>query len=265
MSIFEELVALDRPYINFNATISGIERPFLARRLSAADQDAIEAYFSDEYARQVLTRTESVDGKPSEIERVKVTYLSRPRTDLIAQILGTRAREVNARTFTILGEDYRERATASEDIKDIDERTEVQKQLVVEIDAARVAANLEFASEYEYRTDEELADIMSQINVNYRAQTEAASRRNSRNLHYILHTLDKERVFPTAESVEQLSQETIISILDASTKAFEMAVSTDLPFALPAAPERDKPSSSQSNLVGATKRSGKRTRTLQSV
>ena len=265
MSIFEELVALDRPYLSLTANIGGTDRKFLVRRLSAADQDALEAYGTDEYARQILARTEGIDGAQSEMERVKQTYKSRPRSELMEQIVGTRFQDVRTRALEILGEDYSDRAKNAEDIVDVSERMEAQKVLRLELNTAFESSKVDVATEYDTKTDEDIADIMSQVNINMKSMSEATSRQKARNLFYILFDENKHPVFPELDSVHSLSTESIDAILNASELAFTKAVPADLPFALPVDPERDKPTPSQSNSVAATKRSGKRTRTLRAV
>jgi hypothetical protein len=257
---FEELVALDRPWIPVTLTIASKERPFKVRRPSAADQDALEAFFSDEYARLVIEKTEPhKDGTLNELERVLHTYQTRSRPELIDQVLGTRYMDIQRRALEIGGESLQNMAKEIAELLPED-RVEPEKELGETLDALRAQAREEVASEYDTKTDEELASLMAQVNINMKSINEARAKQNARQLFYMLHDENEERVFPTIDDVHRLQTATINSFLEKITTALAVA---DLPFDSRDGLVLDKPSPSPSTSAEATKASGKRTRTRQ--
>jgi hypothetical protein len=259
MISFQELLNLDRPFVPVTVKVGDKEIALQARRLSAADQDAIEAYFSDEYNRLVLEYFEPQNGKQSRFDEVITVYRSRPRADLLRQILGTRFEDVQARTFQISGLDIKEvraeLANASE---------ERSKELDTVLAEAKAIAEAEIRSEYDSKSDDDLANIMASVNTNMKALTEARQRQTCRRLFYILYDLDGKRYLPSPEDAAQLSKDTIAQWLQAVDIAFLTNVVQDLPFGSAADPAPNGPTPSQSNSGRATKGSGKRTKTTQS-
>lgn len=262
LSVFEELLALDRPYLPLSLKFGSSERKFTIRKLNAADADALEAFFSDEYARLVIEKTEPEAGLLSELERVRQTYALRPRHDLVEQVVGTRFLDVQKRALELGGEELREFASMELPFEEQQAHEAEVKSRLLALDAQ---ARVEISEEYATKADEELVDLMAQVNINMKSISEARSRQNARNLYYVLYTEDsKERVFPNHEAVLQLTQDLIENLLQSISLAFSEAALKDLPFDLPVAPERDKPLPSPSTLEAATKTSGKRTRTRPS-
>jgi hypothetical protein len=255
---FEELVALDRPWIPVTLTIASKDQAFKIRRPSAADQDALEAFFSDEYARLVIEKTDpKEDGSMNELDRVLHTYQTRSRPELLDQVLGTRYMDIQRRALEIGGESLQEQAKEVAELEP-DARVEAEKALADELERLRTQAREEVASEYDSKSDAELATLMAQVNINMKSINEARAKQNARQLFYMLHDENEGRVFPTIDDVYRLQTATINSFLEKISTALAVA---DLPFDSPDGLVLDKPSPSLSTSVEATKASGKRTPT----
>lgn len=259
-SIFDELVALDRPWLPVKLKIGNGEKSFSIRRLNAADSDALDAFASDEYARLILEKTEPVGA--SELDRVRATYLQRPRHELLQQVVGTRFMDIERRALEIGGDDLRMRVDEAKGLT-AEDQDAFEVALRLELDSYRVQARNEIGSEYDSKPDDELASIMAQVNINMKSIGEARQKQDARRLFYMLHDEAHERVFPTLASVSDLTEDTIKRLLEKIDEAFMLAIAADLPFVLQDGLAQSKPSPSPSTSVADTKPSGKRTRTRQ--
>jgi hypothetical protein len=255
---FEELLQIDRPWISVKLAIGSKEQEFQIRRLSAADSDKSEADYADDYAKFVVEFTETKDGSQSELERVHALYMTRPRSEIMDQILGTRFADVNRRAFDLAGEDFKTRLSALEELS-TEEKIEADKALREELQGYREQAAKDItAEEYDHKTIEELVSLISQINVNMKAINKARAKQNAERLYYMLHDANKKPFFPTMESVYQIQTKTIDGFLEKIDEALAVG---DLPFESPDGLEPAKPLPSQSTSAAATKDSGKRTTT----
>lgn len=261
MTVFEELLQLDRPFLDLKLKIAGRELEVLARRMNAADQDALDAFRSDEYARLVIEYTEPQSGKQSELDRVRQVYKMLSRHELLEQLLGTRSDQIQERALALSGLEASQVSQHFASLTDEAEKAAYQNEVEEALRASRSAAKEEFALEYQTKTDDELADIMAQVNVNVKANQEAMIRQNARRLYYQVYTSEKERFFPSVESVMEFSRESVIVWLKAVDAAFNEWLLKQLPFESQDGQEPDGPLPSSSTSEAATKTGGKRTRT----
>lgn len=246
---FDELLSLDRPEVPFTVTVSGKEVSLIARRLTAADQDALDAFYSDEYARLVIQYTDSVPGKTSELERKKKLFMNLSREKLEEQLVQTREAEIHNESLNVLAPEREELLQQPDDV--------VRKRLL----EVRNALTADFLETYSQNSNEEIADVLAQVAVNVRAEAEARGKRTARQLYYQVYEESvgqSVRFFPDPEAVLSLSQETIIAFLQAVTQAFEAP--KDLPLESVADPEPDGPAPLPSISEEATEASGKRTK-----
>ena len=257
-SVFEELLALDRPFVDFKLRLNGKEFDATARRLSAADADALDAFFADEYARLIVQNTEP----NGELDRVERIYAARPRQDLMDQILGTRAIEIQRNGLALAGIDAKEIAKKSKDLEGeaLDAyEAELEEMLKPHVEQAKA----EIAADYESKSTEELSKILAQVNINIKAMQDARYAQQRRTLFYTLYDADKTPFFTDIEFVNQLSKSTIESIV--SQVDLALLVGSDLPFESPPAHEPDGQQPSPRNSAAGMKAGGKRTKTTPSA
>lgn len=268
MFSFEDLLTLDRPYVPFSIKMRGKNVSLLARRLTAADQDALEAYFADEYAKLVVRLTEAPAGKKSELEQIKEIYSNLTRPELIDKKIGSRSPWIHEEALKLAGLSSaqilaeRQELSSSEDseamLAEYDKNMEEALRIAVE------QVTESYRAEYDTWSSEELVEDLAKLTINIKANNEARQSQNARRLFYIVYVESPgkdspTRFFPSEEAITQLSREAIEKLLLEVEKAFEVEAS--LPFELPADHEQDGPAQSQSISEEVTKDSGKPTKT----
>jgi hypothetical protein len=260
MSTFEELLALDRPFVPVTFFLNGKEINLKARRPSAADMDTLDAIHSDTWARLVIEKTEATPGKQSELEKVRVTYSLRTREELIEQLLGTRYMDIDARAVEIVGKSLDTFTQEALEIENEDERVEYLVAGKKQLDEAAEIARKEIAEDYNSRPTEDLVDLISQVNINMKALAEASLAREAARLYYLVYTEDETTpFFPDTQAVLKLQVETVKAFAQAVERAFVKSVPADLPFDSPSDPEPSGPQPSPKSSEAVSKGSGKRT------
>lgn len=239
MDLLEELQLLDRPYIPFELSIGKSKKSVYLRKLSAADSDALEAIYEDVWGRSVMKYTEIEPGKQNELQKVAKALSRLPQENLVSRLLGTRILDIQAMIQERVGKSIQqiqaeERAMRGPDGEVPSEHTEAYQDLVASVTSAEASAKDEISSEYESMSHEELVERLSQAEINMRAQRDG---RIARNIARIFHTvyLDEAgtKVFPSAQSVSTLSEETVAKILARMDLAL-LEAQNDLPLDLPA-------------------------------
>src|ERR1022692_3457545 len=92
VSIFEQLLGLARPYTPVTLTMGEVDIPCQARNLSAEEEDVADLVFKTHYT-QILAEKRGDGTKPSEADTVRAIYVTRPKEDLVEQLLVTRDRK----------------------------------------------------------------------------------------------------------------------------------------------------------------------------
>lgn len=232
-TIFEELANLDRPLVDVNLLIGGVAKTLKARRPNALDADAIEAYYSDEYARLIVAKTERPADKPDvlcELEQMRLIYAGRTKEELIGQLLQTREDDIQRLAFE------KAQFDVQAELKLMLDRTDEEKEAYLaerreQVKAAIAEASAEIRSEYEAREFEELVDLISQVNVNVKAIGEAQSSKAAMYLYYVLCDENGKQICPSAESVKsRFTIETIRRLVKEINSAFLLQSAPDLPF-----------------------------------
>jgi len=263
-SLFKELELLDRPYIPMSIQIGGRKIDIEIRLPSAQEQDAIDAFYMDFYAKTIAEKLEIKPGrKTSERDSLRLIYESRPKADLIEQLLPTRQADIEVRAYELAGLDREEQLREIYKLAQTDpEKAQAHARWIDDTLAdTRINARSEVASIYEKKTVEELARIMSDVNINLKATQLAGQAREADVIYYSSYGVGgNERLFESPEEVlEELRPEKISEITLAMRKA--LSEHEDLPFASPDDKEPNGQPSSQSGSVEATKAGGKRTKT----
>jgi hypothetical protein len=253
-SIFEELEALDRPFLPVKITIGKMEREFLARVPSAEESDALDAAFIEEYAKILAEKSQPQEGKTSEMATVRAIYKGRPKSDIVEQLVGSRQTDIMREALTNSGLDM-----GAETVKmfrmPLEEKTKYAEDLDAQLEVAKKPIVERITAEYDALPIETLLDQLSQVNINIKSL--ALANRNT-GADYIYQTLyefgdQPKRVYPSPEKVRNLKPDTIEKIVKAIRAVVEIS---DVPLDLPDEKEQDKPSSSPSNLEAETKPSG---------
>jgi hypothetical protein len=254
-SFFEELLEWDRPFAECEITIGGKTKKCLARRESAAQADELDSYYNDEYGRFVIKNTTSTGDRTSELERVKQVYRTRTREELLDNIMQTRIGDVKRAALKLLEIEMPEeqRVADRRAVENDPEKLAAYEKSLQELYAPlRDNAESTIRHEYDDRTNEELIDMVSEVNINMLCLTKASHNRGVKKLLYTLYTLDKLPLFNSLEEIESFKPDTINIMLQAVEFAFlpkDMGSAADLPFVSPADPEPDGQLPSQSTSV----------------
>lgn len=263
MTIFEELASLDRPIVDFSFPINGKVMQLKARRLNAMEQDAMDAFYSDEYARLIIEKTESREGSKSELEQMKGIYATQTREALTAQLLETRAADVERIALESVGFNLESEMASIGTLPDGEREAYIEKRRV-EVAEARKGARQEIQAEYDVRPLEELVDLISQMNVNVKAITEAQVSKATMFLYYALIDDSGKRICPSIEKVrESFTTSTILNMVKEVDRAFVLQSAPDLPFVSPDDNTHDGQPSSSGTSEAVTKTGGKRTKTTR--
>jgi hypothetical protein len=257
-SLFKELEILDRPFIPITSQIGNRNLDIEVRLPSAQEQDCIDSYYMDQYAKVLADKLEVKPGrKTSERDSLRVIYEGRPKTDLIEQIVPTRQSDIEVRAYEIAGLD---RETELKKLLDLNRESpekaaERAKELDDILTDGRIQARNEMVALYEEKSVEELAQLMSDININIKSTQAAGQAREADVLYYSMF-LNGERLFESPEEIlEELRPEKISEI----TKAIREAISRyeDLPFVSPVANAPNGVPSSLGDSVAVTKVGGR--------
>jgi|SRR5579872_5592513 len=262
-SVFDELGALDRPFCNIKISLGGKDISALGRMPSAEEQDMIDHFFNEEYARILEEKLSSKDGVQSELERIRRLYNVRPKSDLVDQMLGVRTQEITKRAYDLMGVDYESEAEKMAKMSE-DERTAyVHEQDEILKGFVKQARELE-KQDLEAADFNSLVDQLSTYNINLKSVVQARRAVSTWSVYYSLYT-DKDpvsgatiapkRVFESMEAVRKnLTAETIDKIVEALREGFRETAA--LPFKSQVEAERAKLSQSPSTSAAATETSG---------
>jgi hypothetical protein len=260
MNTFEELLALDRPFVPVTFKFNGKELNLQARRLSAADYDSLESLHSDTWATLIMEMTENVTGKQSEIEKVRMTYSLRTREELIEQLIGTRYQDMQARAEVIVGKTINQFVEDASHLGDADERVAYLTEGKRQLDEAVQTVHAELFADYDLRPTDDLIKSISDVNVNMKALVKAGQVREAARIYFSVYTEDaSERFFPSETAVLKLQPETVQALSKAIDHSFIAQVPSDFPFDLPSDQEQSGPQPSPKSTEADTKASGKRT------
>jgi hypothetical protein len=263
-TLFEELASLDRPIVDVQLTINGKVKDLTARRPNALEADAIESYYSDEYARLIIEKTESSDpARPSELDQMRGLYAGRTREELTAQLLETRLPDIERIAFEKADFDVHAEIRMFADRPESEREAYLEKRKA-EVKKAQLEARAEVKAEYDARDFKDLVDLISQVNINVKAISEAQSSKASMYLYYALIDDKGERICPSAEAVKaNFTMPTIRRLVSDIEKAFVLQSAPDLPFVSPDDNEPDGQPSSSATSEAGTVTGGKRTRTTR--
>lgn len=205
-SLFEEIGALDRPFIPVTLKINGRDVAVTARRPSAREQDSLDTYQMNEYGRVITESDRSVDGNLSELERVKRIYTSRPKSDLVQQMLPTRADEIRQLAADLAGVDLGEESLKMAAMGD-EERAAYVKQRDEEMKTVVEAAKKQVAEDIDKtETMESLVDYLAQVNINIKAQLIARRNAHASFLYYVLYRPTGDGSEPTKRAFDSPEQ-----------------------------------------------------------
>jgi len=254
MSFLEELGLSDTPYVPVSLPI-GVRQgkptfvEVLARRTSGYEQDAIDAAYMNTYSDILAEKsTPPADGGMSEMDRVRSIYSSRPKADIVEQVLGTRLIDVREKAAQLGGMDLEAIRDQVLEIKDDKEREAFAKakdeQLKPFIEEAKKVLSEEIGKE----PLDQLTYQLVQANVNLQVQMAARRIMNSQILYYTLFQKgengepaydDKDvpkRVFEGPGSPnKELRGDTLDAWMEQVTEALKK--DEDVPFVSPVAPE----------------------------
>lgn len=259
-SYFEEQGLFDRPFVDVNLTIRGKTIPAKARVASGKESDMMDVFFASEHSRVLASLDQSTNGLPSERASIRAMYSTRPRSDIIDQLLGTRGKDIIERAIKIAGLDLVEEDKKMSGMGK-EERTNYEAEKQAILDEARIKAKAEIASDYDSTSTDELLDKVTEVNVNIKALARANRALYAYYLYYTLYRPDEQtRCFESADQVKnELSSETIDSLTLQVRKALEQL--SKVPTESPEASEQSGPTPSQSNSVEDTTASGEPTTT----
>jgi hypothetical protein len=259
MTIFEELLSFDRPYIPVTLKIGEHEVKCLARKPSSEEEDKLDALEGDKYGEAIIKATTPVEGEVCELRRVKNIYLTRSKVEVLGQLLGTRQSDIQKRALELADINA---ATVMEAKKNLDDEgaKAYDADLTEKLKGHWKTALEEIEAEYDDKDFGELCDLMSQINVNMTALAEAGRAKSAARLHFQVFTEDKERVFPDIEKIFSLSSDTIRDLGQTVQIALLRASVPNLPFVLPVEAEPDAQPSSPSDSAADSTDGGTPTR-----
>lgn len=243
-SYFEELGAFDRPFIDKVVKVGPTDVKVSIRQISAAEQDAVDAFEMNEYGRLVQEANVSTDGAPSEFARVLSVYKTRSVSEIARQLLATRNSAIRDEAAKLANIDLN-----AEELKMIDMTPAERDAYVVEMDAKLQAVQKVAEDKI---TDEiaasdsfdNLCVRLAEINTNFKCQMKA---RRASNTHFLYNAMFRpddhsKRVFETPDSVRALAQDTIDGFSTVVREA--LRGDSDLPKPSPEEPASDKPSPS---------------------
>lgn len=265
-SLFKELHLLDRPFVPVTITIGNKEIPVHARLPSAQEQDAIDAYYMDTYAKSIAEKLEVREGhKTSERDSLRLIYESRSKNEIIDQLIPTRQTDIESRAYELAGIDreYEIRELSRLSMSNQESFAKRAQEIDDAVAITRSQAKAEIASSYELKTVEELAQLMADVNINMKATQHASQAREADVLYYSLYHAEKKvRLFESPEEVlEELRTETISGLTRIIRKA--IAEYEDLPFVSPGDKEHVGQPSSQNVSAADSADGGKRTRRMK--
>ena len=262
-SIFEELVRLSRPFVAVTLTLGGKEIPCQARSLSAAEEDIADSHFKNVYSR-ILNEKRTPQGESplSETEIIRSIYSTRPKEDLVDQLMITRQDAIQQEAIRSLGLDMRVEYLKLQAM-DADEKVAYEKSQSVALEAALAEARKIVRADMMGLPMEQLVNQVTDVNINVKALEEANKEAESQFLLYALHTLDTPPapVFASLDDVRSLPHDQIHTMAVQSREALHAEAKSNLPFASGTAAEPVKPTSSPSNSEAATETSGTPTET----
>lgn len=238
-SVFEEIANLDRPFVKCMLNFGGKLHEFVVRRPNALEADAIEAYYSDEYAKLIVKYTDPTeDGRPNELQQMRNVLGNATTEAVIAQLMGTRKEDVQRYAVSKLDFDPATEAAATLEMTPEEQEAHVAKRRE-EFKAAHEAATVEVRAEYENLDRADLVETLAQINLNMKCLMEAGQAREAIFVYLTLYSVnaetnEEERVCPSADAVrEKFTKTTIRYFYENITAAFALAVRRDLPFVSP--------------------------------
>lgn len=266
MSLFKELQLLDRPYIPMSIHIGGRDVKVRVRLPSAQEQDAIDAFYMDTYAKTIAEKLEIRHGrKTSERDSLRLIYEARTKAELIDQLIPTRQADIESRAYELAGidRDYELRELMRLSSSEPERFTERAQQIDDAIAITQPQAREEVARSYEDKSVEELARLMADININMKATTSASQAREADVLYYSMYDeTGKQHMFESPEEVlEELRPDKITEIMRAIRKSIKEY--EDIPFVSPGDSAPDGQPSLSSDSAADTKTGGKRTKTMR--
>jgi len=241
-SIFEELSALDHPWVDVAIKLGKSDIACKSRIPSSDETDALDAYFMDKYAAIISEKSRSQDGKPSELDAVKAVLLTQPKTDIIEQLVPTRIDDIRVRAYELAGINFQDEAKALKELPDEAARAEYQTKREAELKDAIADARKEVVDGFLAQDSDALCEALAQVNINVKAQRLAREAANANIVHYSLYDLEGNRVFKSLEEVRSLSKMTVESIIKAISVA--LTPKADLPLESQADNEPDGQQSS---------------------
>ena len=267
-SLFEELGAFDRPWVDVTVRIGSAERQMLARVPSASEQDAIDAFYMDEFSRILMDNVVAKDGKISERDRVADIYRTRSKEDIVEQLIPTRSLELKERVQALTGILIGAETLRLQAIEDDEERKIEAEALDIRWKEGEDIVRKEIAEELGYEDFDLLVKRLAEVNINLKVQMTAKKNTNARFLLSSLYFRNPdgsagEPAFKSIEEVSQFKAETIESLTAQVQAALQKGA--DLPLESPAGEEPGKPLLSQSISEAATPISGEPIATTPAV
>lgn len=274
MTIFDEIANLDRPFVPVKLNIGGKPYEFQAKRPNSLEADAIDAYYTEEYSKLIVKKTEPQNGSESELDQMRRILHTRTREEITMQLLQTRIPDIQRLTAEKVNFNPQRELASLMDLSEEEKDSYIENRRA-ELEEAEKISRVEIKAEYDIREIDELIELLSQININVKALAEAQAGRNAIYVYFALHDANGDRVCPSPESVrEQFQLGTISNFVKEIEGAFQRQVRADLPFVSqadsapngqPSSANTSEPETTQSSPGGkptkATRKNSKRSTT----
>ena len=261
-SLFEDAGALDCPFVDITVKVGGKDVPVTVRNPSAFESDEMDAFFANEYAKNLAEMTTSTNGKACELDTVKAIYSTKPSSEIIEQLLGTRSSDITSLALRRSGLNMVDEALKIQKMTD-EEKKPYEAAMQEKLDKFVEEARAEIRAEYDSVSQYDLVERVSQVNINIKALGKS---NRALAAEYLYHGLYRPGTDQHAfDNVEQVRQQFSVETIDRLYRQFRTATtekSTDLPIVSPeeSTPDGLTPSLNTSGVVTMT--SGEHTATL---
>lgn len=255
-AFFEEMEALDRPTVDVKIKIKDREFNLVARKPSYEEQDAIDQFQTTEL-RRLLKRANEPDSTSgvSERDRLIQVYTSRPKHDIVTQLLPVYAMEIREIAAEKAGINVGIETLKMQDMKG-EEREAYAKEKEAELEPFVKEATEEIRKRLSDMDKAELVEQLVEMNLNLRMNMEARRTLDCELLHKVAQRREEDGTltqWPSPEETRKhLRPETISEIADAVRSAL-FAPQRPLESPAPNATEEQSSSSASSAAVESEK------------
>jgi len=186
-SVFEEIANLDRPFVKCNLSLGGELKEFQVKRPNALEADAIDAYYSDEYAKLIVKYTDPTEnGTPNELDQMRNVLKNATTEAIINQLMQTRRDDVQRGAMTKLDFDPAKEVSEALNMSEEERETYITERRA-QFAAAHEAATSEVRAEYENLDKADLVETLSNVNLNMKCLMEAGVARQAMFVYLTLH------------------------------------------------------------------------------